>query len=231
MKQIIPKALVSGDIGNIKDAVNNLIDNKMRSINTASVGIIEKFDPDTQTATIQIAIDRVIQTETADAVIFETQSNPLLVNVPVMFPGGGDWFLTFPVKKGDECLLIASQRSIDNWKKSGGRQDPSNFRRFLSIKDSIAIVGLNSKASAISSFNGNEPELRNRDGDIAIRMTDTGVEVDGDLIVDGDIEATGDIKTQTGDITAGTISLKNHIHSTTATIGSSATVGVITPPT
>lgn len=189
MKQIIPKALASGSSGNMQDAINNLITNKIREIDTASIGIIEKFDPVTQTATIQIAIDRVIQTETADSIIIETESNPLLVNVPVMFPGGGDWFLTFPVKKGDECLLIASQRSIDNWKSNGGVQEPSNVRRYLSIKDAVAIVGLNSKASALTSFNGSEPELRNRAGNIKMTFSDTGINVKGNLSVEGSVTA------------------------------------------
>lgn len=211
MKQIIPKALASGTSGNMQDAINNLITNKIREIDTASIGIIEKFDPVTQTATIQIAIDRVIQTETADSIIIETESNPLLVNVPVMFPGGGDWFLTFPVKKGDECLLIASQRSIDNWKNNGGVQEPSNVRRYLSIKDAVAIVGLNSKASALTSFNSSDPELRTRDGSTVLNLKSNELTFTGDIIANG-------------------ISLMSHVHTTTATIGSSTTVGIISQP-
>lgn len=229
MKKEIPKALMGGDSGSLTDALNTLIDNKLRQINTAAIGVIEKFDPETQMASIRPAIKKIVQTEKEDIVELETVEQALLVNVPVMFPGGGDWFLTFPVKKGDECILISSERSIGDWKKNGGIQDPSQYKRMLSNKDSIAIVGINSKASSLPSFNSDFPEFRNRDGDTALRMTDDGVEVDGDLTVDGDIEATGDIKTTNGDITAGTISLKNHIHTTTATVGTGP-VGVISVP-
>ncbi|MFW8450019.1 Gp138 family membrane-puncturing spike protein, partial [Klebsiella pneumoniae] len=53
---------------------------------------------------------------------------PLLVDVPVVFPRGGGCTLTFPVKPGDECLVIFADRCIDFWWQSGGIQEPVDER-------------------------------------------------------------------------------------------------------
>lgn len=196
--------------GNVVDNLSRLIDSKLKDIHTTTIGVIESFDSETQTATIQPAIKRVLVEETRETIIYTTESYPLLVNVPVIFPGGGDWFMTFPVKNGDECILFSMERSIGKWKKNGGVQDPSNYKRKLSFKDTVAMVGLNSKASSLPNFNASEPEIRNRGGDIKLTMTEVSVDVTGDLIVSGDISATGDIIADSEGLIP--ISLKDHVH-------------------
>jgi hypothetical protein len=161
--------------GDVISQLISLIDDRMGLIHTTTIGIIESFDAEKQTAVIQPAIKRLVTEDTRSTVIYTAEKYPLLVNVPVVFPGGGDWFMTFPVKKGDECLIFSMERSIGFWKLKGGLQDPSNYRRKLSFKDAVAMVGIQSQASSLPSFNADEPELRNRDGDVKLTMTDSGI--------------------------------------------------------
>jgi hypothetical protein len=209
-----------------------LIDGKLAKVHTTTIGVIESFDAENQTAVIQPAIKRIITVESRETITYTSENSPLLVNVPIVFPGGGDWFMTFPVKKGDECLIFSMERSIGKWKKNGGVQDPSNYKRKLSFKDAVAMVGIQSKASSLPNFNTSEPEIRNRDGSIALTMSSSGMTLKGDLIVKGEIKA--DSEVSANNITV-PVSLTTHVHplgiavSTTGT--AAAQTGATTAPT
>lgn len=190
--------------------IKRIIDNRISRIHTTSIGIIESFDPEKQTAVIQPAIKRVITVEDRDTITYSTENTPLLVNVPIVFPGGGDWFMTFPIKKGDECIIFSMERSIGNWKKNGGIQDPSSYKRKLSYKDAVAIVGIQSNASSLPSFNADEPELRNRDGSTKLTMGSSGMVITGDLEVKGEIKADAEVSANNATLS---VSLSTHAHS------------------
>ena len=72
---------------------------------------------------------------------------PLTVvpHCPVLFVGGGGARLTFPVKRGDFCLLLFSSSSLDRWQAfcTGDPVDPKDDRHHH-ISDGIALVGLES---------------------------------------------------------------------------------------
>jgi hypothetical protein len=142
------------------------VENRLKDLHTCLPGIIDRFDPETQTASVQPAIKRIF-TERG------TVDLPLCMDVPVSFPGGGDFFLTFPVKPGDECLLLFSERCIDAWHFEGGTQPPEEFR-LHDLSDAIALVGLNSQPKKIPAFNATDTELRNRFGDTHLTMQPDG---------------------------------------------------------
>lgn len=142
------------------------IDGRLKQLHTCIPGIIASFDPGKQTASVQPAIKRIFNEQGA-------VNLPLCVDVPVAFPGGGDFFLTFPVKAGDECILLFSERAIDYWYQSGGTQEPSEYR-LHDLSDGLAIVGLNSQPRKIASFNAADTEFRNRTGTTKIQIKPDG---------------------------------------------------------
>lgn len=148
------------------DAARQTVNSRLVEVHTMLPGIIESFDPDTQTARVQPAIKRIF-TEQGPVPI------PVCVDVPVEFPGGGDFFLTFPVKPGDECVLAFSERCIDRWHVMGGVQDPDEYRMH-SYSDGVARVGLNSQPRKIPSFNPTDAEFRSRDGSVKVQLKPDG---------------------------------------------------------
>lgn len=66
---------------------------------------------------------------------------PIVVDVPVMFPATKNFQMTFPIEKGDGCLLIFSMRDISNWIKTGVDSPPANKEKYA-LNDAIAIPGL-----------------------------------------------------------------------------------------
>lgn len=60
------------------------------------------------------------------------------MNVPVVFPSNSEYAVTFPLEKGDECLVLFSDLSIDNFWQKGNVQNPIEDRRH-DLSDGIAI--------------------------------------------------------------------------------------------
>ncbi|HBC8135991.1 TPA: hypothetical protein KE125_002059 [Escherichia coli] len=130
------------------------------SLRVALPGIIQSFDPVTVTCTVQPAI---YGQRLGDDGALVSEEIPILPDVPVVFPRGGGCTLTFPVKAGDECLLVFSDRCIDFWWQSGGVQEPVDPRQH-DLSDAFAIVGPQSQAQKISSISTSAVELRSDDG-------------------------------------------------------------------
>lgn len=130
------------------------------SLRVALPGIIQSFDPKAVTCTVQPAIFG--QRLDGDNTLISEELPPLL-DVPVVFPRGGGCTLTFPVKPGDECLLVFSDRCIDFWWQNGGVQEPVDPRQH-DLSDAFAIVGPQSQAHKIANISTTAAQLRTDDG-------------------------------------------------------------------
>lgn len=125
---------------------------------TTEVGVIESYDADTCTASVQPLVMRVVQTENG----LQTVRQSVVDDAPVAFLGGGDGRLTFPIARGDECILLAASRSLDRWSAFGGEVDPQD-RRHHHITDSIVLVTPKLSPSANSPAHATATVLESSD--------------------------------------------------------------------
>lgn len=124
----------------ISEALDGFVSSFLRDVNVAMPGRVESYDRATQSATIQPLIQRgFIDEEGVRAV----RDVPPINRVPVAFPGGGAYSITWDLAKGDTVLLVFSQRSLDKWKSSGDKVDPLDDRTH-DVSDAVAIPGLRS---------------------------------------------------------------------------------------
>jgi hypothetical protein len=180
----------------------------MKDVGTSIPGHFIAFDPDTQLAQIQIGVVRIDRNG-------KTFTPPPLIECPVYFAGGSEYFIEHQIDPGDECLIIFSQRCIDAWVNTGNvAQQP--IIRFHDFSDACILPGLRSQPNKISSFENNGVRLRNKTGDKFIWLKNDGTaEITVDtLIVNGNIEHTGDTQ---------------HTGNTTQTGTTQTTVAVISP--
>lgn len=229
----MPVALNS-QLGSKEQADAQLAQAIMSAMRVSIPGIIQSFDPDAVTAVIQPAIKGVEH----DASGAEVSVNlPLLVDVPVVFPRGGGCTLTFPVKEGDECLVIFADRCIDFWWQSGGIQEPVDGRMH-DLSDAFCIVGPQSQAKKIRGISTTAAQLRTDDGSAFIELAaggDITATTAGnatinapEIILNGNVTINGNLSqgmgesggtatmhgpvTVTNDVTAGGKSLMTHTH-------------------
>lgn len=150
----------------LSDAVGSAIDYKLANVNTALPAQIVSYDYVKRMASVQPVLNKVY----TDGTI---QQMPIVSNVPVVFPGNNVFNFTFPVLVGDYCLLVCSQRSLDDWIYQGGIVSPTDPRKF-SLSDAIAIPGLMPFSTSSAADN-------NTDFILAFKGTEIRINSNGDL--------------------------------------------------
>lgn len=142
---------------------------------SALPGVIQAVTNNGNTVEVQPAVNgRVRQTDGT----YKPIQMPKLVDVPICWQGGGGATWTFPIAKGDECLVVFSSRCIDSWWQNGfvapsGQEgadgkpvnalnNPPEYRMH-NLSDGFAIVGVRSKKRAFASFDANTARLRTDD--------------------------------------------------------------------
>lgn len=154
----------------IADALLIALQSWQRGIWTALPGIVDTFNPAENTCTVQPAL-RGLQRAPDSATTWHAL--PLLIHCPVVFPGGGGFCLTFPLKKGDECLVVFASRCIDAWWQQGGVQDQAELR-LHDISDGFVIPGVRSVPRVPASISTTAAQLRNDAGTVAISLEPSG---------------------------------------------------------
>ncbi len=146
------------------------IEAKLLNLHTSMPAIVIDYDRETRTLSAQPAIQRVFSEGEG---LSGDVNLPVCVDVPVHFPSGGGYEITFPVSAGDECLLIFSERCIDGWFETGDPTTPRDFRQH-DLSDAVAIVGIRSKARSKASWGGGV-EISGKNG--SIRLNDNAVKL------------------------------------------------------
>jgi hypothetical protein len=223
------------DSGSLAAALRNFIDAYMRTdFEKVLPCRVESHDRDANRVEVQPLV--MIGTETSEKV-----RRAKRVNLPVLRLGGGGYFISVPIKKGDLGWIVAADRDISLVLKSLDEDWPDtlrmhNFADAFFIPDTF-------KEWAIDGKNADALVIQSMDGDTCIALEDGRVEIDaaavkinGDLEIagsvkaDGDIEAAGAVKAD-GEVTAmlglpvpAPVKLSTHSHPTAAP-------GTPSPPT
>ena len=169
--------------------------------NCIQIGYIEEFNSGNQTATIRIAIKKVIEESLDGSKTYK--EHPLLMQCPVMTIFGGGSFMNMPIAKGDSCIVLFCDRELDEWLYNGGVQAPVT-PRMHDISDAIAIVGIKHYQNSISDFLANGIRISFA-ADSRIDLTNDQIESIADLFkhngnmrVTGNLDVSGTIKAGNG---------------------------------
>lgn len=146
-----------GDQQQLLKIFSHAISSQLR---VAMPGIIQSFDADKVTCEVQPAIKGTLTDSQGNV---QSVNLPLLVDVPVIFPRGGGVTMTFPVKNGDECLVVFADRCIDFWWQNGGVQEAVDPRQH-DLSDAFAFIGAQSQKQKISNMSTDAMQLRSDDG-------------------------------------------------------------------
>lgn len=154
----------------IKTAIAHYINS---NLNTCLPGKITRvIDYKKRKVSVQPTIRRVYLDE-------EVLEPPVIDNVTLQYTGTEDAIIKFPIKVGQNVLLIFSQRSLDNWLLSGDVSLPGSKRKF-DISDAIAIPSLQTFNTDHPLIDNNEDtEIVTKDNKIVIKANGT-IEIGGD---------------------------------------------------
>ena len=215
-------------IGDQNQLLEQFFNAKQTGLWTALPAIVQEFDPETLTCVCQPTIKGRIKKPDGS---IELVDMPLLLDCPVVFPHAGGCSLTFPVKQGDECLVVFSCRGIDFWWQQGGVQPPPE-PRMHDLSDGFAILGVWAQVTKIASVSTSSVQLRSDDGQAFVEINpqshNVNVNTNGNIsaIASGSatlkaqsvtidapqMTVTGKL-TVNGDIVGNGVDLKTHTHS------------------
>lgn len=121
------------------EALTIWLSSKLEDVHTAIPGKIVKYDEDSETAEVLPLLSKI-------TIKNVEVSLPVIPGVPVIFPSGKSFKLSWEVQKGDGVLLIFSEAALGAWVNSDGTKQisPEGKHRF-SETDAMAILGLSPK--------------------------------------------------------------------------------------
>lgn len=175
-------------IGDREEGIRAALDGHQAGIWTNLPGIIESFDPARLTATVQPTIQGVLSLPDGTT---RYVNLPVIPDVPVRFPGGGGFVLTWPLQPGDECQIHIQARNMDSWWQQGEVQRPLDARMH-DLSDAICVPGPMSQPKAAAIAGGVSmagAQLRSLDGTLSLTFAGTTATLLGDLHVTGAVIA------------------------------------------
>lgn len=159
-------------IPSMEEVVRAAVDAARSQTFTSLPAKVVSYDAAKQTIKAQIVVKAYQQMEDGST---KAVDYPLLEDVPVQFPGGGDQVMTFPVKEGDEVLISFASRAVDSWQQSGGDQAPQDAG-MNNLSAGFAQLGFRSQPSAakLTDVSTSAVEMRSVDGNTRVSVSQAG---------------------------------------------------------
>jgi hypothetical protein len=155
---------------NLITVIQHVIADALSSVHTAFPAQIEKYDYTTAKADVKPLINATYP----DGSIMKL---PVIPNVPIIWPRTSLGSISFPLQRGDGCLVICAERSLDEW-LSNNQSEPTDPRMF-DLNDAIAIPGLYSFASQTKITGSDKFEIHYKDQQVTI-------DGDGNIVIGKD---------------------------------------------
>ena len=136
------------------ETLARILDSFAQDLHVALPGVVRSYDAETQTADVRLGLQRVLQAEDEDQDEDLTENLPILPSVPVVFPRGGGYFLSFPLAAGDGVLVVFNELDINAWRDSSGEAvDPGVGLRH-GLSGAVAVPGMFTRGDALASASG-----------------------------------------------------------------------------
>ena len=106
-------------------------------LNCMRVGIVQSFYPEDLTADVLIVNKNTLELNKDGS---QKTANHALIRAKVCYCNP---YETFPLKKGDECVILFADREIESW-FINGQVNPLKYQRMHDFTDAVVLVGLRS---------------------------------------------------------------------------------------
>lgn len=166
-------------------------------INCMRIGIVQTFYPEDLTVDVLIA-NKKTKGYTKEGV--QIVGDYPIIRAKVVYC---DPFITFPINPGDECVLLFSDREIENW-FINGEVNPEGYTRMHEMTDAVALFAIRSLPKmieilldALHLFYGDRTEIQLKDDKIISNTASFEIEADDATVEIPDVTFKGDV-TQIG---------------------------------
>ena len=123
------------DVIDLLSVITRAISQGKADMHTGMPAKVESYDAATQ----KVSVQPVIKGRYEDG---ETFDEPIIPDVPLCYPSGAGYMITWPLEKGDYVMLVFAERSIDEWLDQGGDGKEAQSLRRFDAADAVAIPGI-----------------------------------------------------------------------------------------
>lgn len=160
---------------NLSQLLQTVVEHTLALLKVARPGEIQSVDLTKGVADVKPLVGELFEDEQGTVT---PESLPILPSVPLVVLGGGGFGMTHPIAKGDQCLLIFADRSIDGWQANAAEKETGNLHRHH-LADAIAIVGLNIGPKALTEWDAQRSVWGKQGGKkIALKAAEVHLGVD-----------------------------------------------------
>lgn len=165
--------MLANEVGRLEQNAENT----KSSIRVCMPAEITKFNSDEMTVSARVLIKEKVLTSVNSYIDIEI---PEISDIPVVFPGGSDFCMTYPINVGDECLLFFADTCIDSWWQSGGLQSQFEMRRH-DLSDCFALICQMSQPMKVPKnlYSSSSLKIISRQGTANVEVKKNNVEING----------------------------------------------------
>jgi hypothetical protein len=154
-----------------EEAMRQVLEGWQMGMWTALPAIVQSVDLTKMTCVVQPAIQSTVTNKNGNT---SWVNLPQLLDVPIVFPGGGGFTITLPIAAGDEVLVVFASRCVDAWWNNGGYKNQAMEARMHDLSDGFAIPGIKSVPNVPSGISSTNAQIRNNTGTTHIEITQAG---------------------------------------------------------
>jgi hypothetical protein len=155
-----------------------IIQQALVDLRVAGPAIVQSFDEDTQTVSVQIATSELVRFPNGPVWTAIAPIN----NVPICSLRAGSFSITPPIQVGDEGLLIFCDSCIDLWWQEGDQQPPPNAplaqpnfeRRRHDLNDCIFFPAIWNQKRVLFDYATDSIQIRSDDGTVYFGLATDG---------------------------------------------------------
>lgn len=155
----------------MEEVLRAAIGDRLSGVRTAFVAEVRAWDADTQTADVRPVVRRRVPIPGADAA---TVREAVIQRVPVVYPGGAGFTLTYPLSAGDYVLCVCAERSHDEWRATRAPDVTAQDARRHDIADAFAVPLNISSNTRRPAADASDLVLTHRTGGLELRITPDG---------------------------------------------------------
>jgi hypothetical protein len=190
---------VSGATPEWSELLQLALDARLFELHTATPGQVVAVHTDAkakrQYVDVRPCLRRCLEADASDALPFVEEDLPVLPRVPVGYPQGGGWFVSWPLAVGDFVTVVFAERSIDRWlataRKSRSQTISTGDVGTHTLDGAIALpCGPAPQNELLEGVSGTELVLGHVSGTPLLKFAADGtVRLTGSLVVSGEVTA------------------------------------------
>lgn len=110
--------------GSWQELIAAMIETRLVEVHTSMPGRVVSYNAARETVDVRPQFREVIQGDDTE----EENDLPVIPDVPVAWPSGGDCYVTFPLSPGDPVALVFMERDPGAWRTNGDVVNPGDQR-------------------------------------------------------------------------------------------------------